>query len=444
MIEGKIIMGKKNQKLAILVALIVASTFIGCSNKTAEQSESVAEVGQANATGEKKYVSHLTENGEGIAIVREARNLSNWDQYKTPLIEMPRYNPEDPHSVDFRLHDVSQLDLTNETENLAHVSFDSKTKWPSADKMPTDFDPEKIMENGKNPGLGIRALHEQGITGKGVGVAIIDSPLLVDHAEYKDNLKLYEEIDTTEDNYAQMHSSAVASLAVGKTCGVAKGADLYFIGTTSHGDENILCESTCRAIDRILEINEKLPADRKIRVISISRGYGPEYKDFDKLEEKIKEAEEKGVFVLTTVTEDFKSQKSIRFMGLDRIDRNKMESSADYTTAVWHTENYKENDDYFSPATLLVPEGNRTVASWQGRDWYQYDSVGGKSWSTPYFAGCYALACQVYPQITPNQFFELAIKTGDILNDTPENTRKDKENARIINMAKLIEELKKL
>lgn len=66
------------------------------------------------------------------------------------------------------------------------------------------------------------------------------------------------------------------------------------------------------------------------------------------------------------------------------------------------------------------------------------------SWATPYFAGCYALACQVYPQITPNQFFELAIKTGDILNDTPENTRKDKENARIINMAKLIEELKKL
>lgn len=78
-------------------------------------------------------------------------------------------------------------------------------------------------------------------------------------------------------------------------------------------------------------------------------------------------------------------------MGLDRIDRNKMESSADYTTAVWYTENYKENDDYFSPATLLVPEGNRTVASWQGRDWYQYDSVGGKSWSTPYFAAAMRL-----------------------------------------------------
>ncbi len=436
-------MGKRNQKLAILVALIVASTFTGCSNKTAVQDEKVAEVEQANTTEEKKYVSHLTENGEGIA-----RERDTYEEELKLLTEMPKYNPEEICPVDLRARDVSQLDLTNEMGNLKYASFDSKTKWSSVDKMPTGFDPEKIMEYGKNPGLGIRALHGQGITGKGVGITIIDQPLLVDHVEYKDNLKLYEEIDVRSDIGAyyevSMHGPAVASLAGGKTCGVAKDADLYFIGTDSAGDDNIRCKSTCRAIDRILEINEKLPADRKIRVISISRGYRPEDKDFDKLEAKIKEAEEKGVFVLTTVTENFKSQKNIRFMGLDRRDPNKVESSADYTTAVWYTENYKENGDYFSPATLLVPEGNRTHASYQSSSLYQYDSEGGKSWATPYFAGCYALACQVYPQITPNQFFELAIKTGDILNDTPENTRKDKENARIINMAKLIEELKKL
>ncbi|MBQ3068302.1 MAG: S8/S53 family peptidase [Oscillospiraceae bacterium] len=438
-------MGKKNQKLAIMVALVVASTFTGCSNKTAEQSESVAEVKQANATEEKKYVSHLTENGEGIAIVREKDDWTEDDDRKEPLTEMLQYKPEDPYAVDLRSRDVSVLDLTNEMENLKYASFDSKTKWPSADKMPADFDPEKIMENGKNPGLGIRALHGQGITGKGVGIAIIDHPLLVDHAEYKNNLKLYEEIGVVDvyDKVEDEHGPAVASLAVGKTCGVAKDADLYFIGCTKFSDD-IVCANTCKCIDRILEINEKLPADRKIRVISISRGYEPEYKDFDKLEAKIKEAEEKGVFVLTTGPSAFISQKNISFMGLDRIDLNKVESSADYTTAVWYTGAYTENEDLFSPATLLVPEGNRTHANCQGQHLYGYDSVGGKSWATPYFAGCYALACQVYPQITPNQFFELAIKTGDILNDTPENTRKDKENARIINMAKLIEELKKL
>ena len=296
-------MEKKNQKLAILVALVVASTFTGCSNKTAEQSEKVAEVKQANATDEKKYVSHLTENGEGIAIVREKGDWTNMDGRKEPLMELPESVGEYV-VVDLRTCDCSQLDLINEMENLKYASFDSKTKWPSVDKMPTGFDPQKIMENGKNPGLGMRALHEQGITGKGVGIAIIGQPLLVDHDEYKDNLKLYEEIDV-EDTYDKVedeYGSAVAYLAVGKTCGVAKDADLYYIGNTKSGYD-VVCTNVCKCIDRMLEINEKLPADKKIRVITIPGYFCPEYKDeykdFDKLDAKLKEVENKGIFVLT-------------------------------------------------------------------------------------------------------------------------------------------------
>ena len=50
------------------------------------------------------------------------------------------------------------------------------------------------MEIGKNPGLNIRKLHKEGLTGKGIGIAIIDQNLLVDHSEYKDQLRMYEEI----------------------------------------------------------------------------------------------------------------------------------------------------------------------------------------------------------------------------------------------------------
>ena len=158
------------------------------------------------------------------------------------------------------------------------------------------------------------------------------------------------------------HGPAVASLAVGQNCGVAKDADLYYFGTTKFEDD-VVCANACKCIDRILEINEKLPADRKIRVISSSRGYEPKYKDFDKLEAKIKEAEEKGVFVLTTSPSAFISQKNIRFMGLDRRDLSKVDDPTNYTTAVWYIENYEEDDNSFSPATLLVPEGNRTHAN---------------------------------------------------------------------------------
>lgn len=43
------------------------------------------------------------------------------------------------------------------------------------------------MEAAKNLGLGIRQLHEQGLTDKGVKMAIIDQPLGM-HQEYADNI----------------------------------------------------------------------------------------------------------------------------------------------------------------------------------------------------------------------------------------------------------------
>ncbi len=53
--------------------------------------------------------------------------------------------------------------------------------------------------------------------------------LLVDHQEYRDRIRLYEEINIDKGTPAQMHGAAVASIAVGKTVGVAPEADLYYI-----------------------------------------------------------------------------------------------------------------------------------------------------------------------------------------------------------------------
>jgi hypothetical protein len=61
--------------------------------------------------------------------------------------------------------------------------------------MPEAFSPDTLRELGLDPGLGVRQLHEAGITGKRVGVAIIDQTLLVNHVEYADRLRLYEQIN---------------------------------------------------------------------------------------------------------------------------------------------------------------------------------------------------------------------------------------------------------
>ena len=127
----------------------------------------------------------------------------------------------------------------------------------------------------KNTGRGIREIHKEGIKGSGVSIAIIDQGLLVDHEEYKDNLVYYEKIHCIDEG-AALHGPAVASLAVGKSNGVAPNAKLYYIATT-YGhfkeagyefDAAILAD----CIMRVIEINEDLPENEKIRVIYFSKG----------------------------------------------------------------------------------------------------------------------------------------------------------------------------
>jgi hypothetical protein len=57
----------------------------------------------------------------------------------------------------------------------------------------------------------------------------------------------------------------------------------------------------------------------------------------------------------------------------------------------------------------------RTTAGSTGTDEYVFYRHGGWSWSIPYIAGAYALAAQVEPDITPDRFWALALKTGYVI-----------------------------
>lgn len=194
------------------------------------------------------------------------------------------------------------------------------------------------MELGKNPGLGSRELHQKGITGKGVGIAIIDQSLLVDHVEYKEQLKMYEEIHCYDER-ASMHGPAVASIAVGKTVGVALEADLYYI------------------------------------------------------------AETHGIYTIYVGSKDF--------MGLGR---NPLIDADDITS--YGKGEYWKKGEYYNNA-LLIPMDSRCTASPTGINDYVYYREGGMSWTVPYLAGLYALACQVNPDIILDVFFFETLNTSD-------------------------------
>ncbi len=329
------------------------------------------------------------------------------------LRSLPKHqaNSEDPFEVDLRGYDLSELDMTSAAADLAFSSFDDRTVWPAADRLPKGFDPNGIAETGRNPGLGVRSLHAQGITGRGVGIAIIDNPLLVDHVEYADRLRLYEEINVLPWQAAHMHGPAVASIAVGKTVGVAPGADLYYIGRWAmdilgsiiKGESAMDFTHDAKVIHRILQVNEQLPADRKIRVISISIGWSSSQKGYQEIAEAAAEAKAAGMLVICSSVE---AVHGFRFHGLGCDPTGGRDDFNAYRLASWGQHMYRSHD------RLLVPMDARTTASPAGRDEYVFYGQGGWSWSIPYIAGVYALAAQVDPNVTPDQFWALAMKTG--------------------------------
>lgn len=315
---------------------------------------------------------------------------------------------DDIWGYDLRSCDAADFDFSM-VSDFGEISFNTDTVWP--EDLPEGFDPGEILEFNKDPGLGIRALHERGITGEGVGIAVIDQALFQGHEQYKDNLMLYEEIHCG-DISAKMHGSTVASIAVGKDIGVAPGAKLYYIASTfvhsSEGEEGFDASIIADCILRVLEINRQLPEDQKIRVISISMGYDKEDAGYEELTEAIELADKAGVFVITTTTSEF-YDFSLFGMGRDyQDDPNDIHS---YGPVNWIADMFYESPEFFLDR-YLVPMGSRTYAGWTGSDDYEISNEGGLSWTVPWLAGFYALCCQVRPEMTPQEFIETVKSTA--------------------------------
>ncbi len=334
-----------------------------------------------------------------------------------PLKRLPHYDPllEKGWQVDLRGRDVSALDLTGRLADLRLADFDSGTRWP-AGRLPAEFDPEAILTLNRSPGLGVRALHDQGVSGAGVGIGIVDQALLVEHEEYRDRLRSYEEIHWRGDQ-AQMHGPAVASIAVGRTVGVAPGAELYYIAemhTTRGPNGSLEWDFTwlARSILRLLEINETLPAGRKLRVISISAGWSAGQKGYPETMAAVQQATRAGVFVVSTA---LSRTHGLHFHGLGRDQTSDPERADSYGPGLWWAEKFWSGSRFPPGDRLLVPMDARTTASPTGGSAYVYYSRGGWSWSVPWIAGLYALACQVQPAITPERFWAEALRTGTTL-----------------------------
>lgn len=324
-------------------------------------------------------------------------------------------DPEADHGFgDFRCADLRGMDLSDRLEELLTADFDTRTQWPEAAGLPERFAPDALLELGKDPGLGLRALHEQGITGKGVGIAIIDQTLLVDHREYADRLRLYQEYHTAAGQDASTHGPAVASIALGETVGVAPEALLYFIADDvgSGTGKNYVRDMTYYAqdVDSLTALNETLPEGEKIRVISMSVGWMADTAGAAELEAAIGRVREAGIAVVCVNSREALLEP---WMGMGRTPYGDPNSVEDIRPgAFWEAALYSGEYRGRDGSLLLVPMDRRTTASPAGEGEYAYFAEGGMSWAVPYVAGLYALACQVKPDVTFEEFTRAAQATA--------------------------------
>lgn len=318
--------------------------------------------------------------------------------------------PDETGCLDLRCADLRKADLSQSGTLLLNASFDDQTQWPDA--MPQGADLEKLAELGKDPGLGVHVLHEQGITGKGVGIAIIDQALLVEHQEYADRLRLYQEYHTASQDPASMHGPAVASIALGKTVGVAPEALLYYIaddlGSGTEGDFVRDMRFYAKDVERLTALNGTLPEGEKIRIISMSAGYMRDDLGAAEMDAAVSRARDAGIAVIMMNSRDPLMDS---FVGMGWEPYGDPNDIANCRPGRF-LEDYIYSGEYTGADGILVPMDRRTTAAQTGASEYAYYPSGGSSWKAPYVAGLFALACQVKPEITFEEFVQAAKETA--------------------------------
>lgn len=312
---------------------------------------------------------------------------------------------------DFRGLDLSDKNFKNVSlDVLKTINFDSQTKWPNKEKLPTEFNLKDIFENSKNPGLGLRELHNSGITGANINVAIIDQKLDVHHNEYSQKILSYEEVGKINEKIS-MHGPSVASLLVGKNCGIVPESKLYYIATPSGKNCNWNNQTT--ALNKIMNRNKSLSEKEKIKVVSCSLGYpnqsfGGSLSDYKKA---INEVRKSGVILV-----DANIFFELGFTGGGSII-NKDDPD---TYEKWlFTQESKSSRNSINDK-VIIPSDYRTVASsWNKKDKnttdeYAFYGRGGVSWSIPYLAGIFALMLQTNKDLTMIDMIKLLKNTSTL------------------------------
>ena len=299
------------------------------------------------------------------------------------LPEIAAVNGVEPYSDHWFSPTKVTVDLSAAPALAYSLTFSDKTSFSG---LPEGYDPEALLEWGKNPGLNIDILHKHGFTGEGAVIAYVDQPA-PGHAQYS-GVNLHYQNNSGSDN--SMHGPAVLSLLAGKDIGTAPEAEIYYYAHAAwKADQTTHAE----CLYQIIEQNKKLPADKKITMVGFSDNIDPSEANQKAFEAAVKACEDAGIMVWFCGENDAAS-----FLP--------MSNKNDYHNLV------VEQWGGGNPSLVYVPASGRTTAATMGGAEYIYWSSGGLSWTMPYTLGLYAIAYEIDPTLTQDDLREMIVDTA--------------------------------
>lgn len=258
---------------------------------------------------------------------------------------------------------------------------------------------QATMNWGMDPGLGVRELHQDGYTGKGVVVGYIDQPLLLTHEAYRNIEITYDVVWPEEQEQSSMHGPAVVSLLAGREIGVAPDIALTYVAEPSWLMDH---QTRVDALHKLIHLNETLPPEKRVRVVGISNSTDARARHSQEFKAAIQQAEAAGIMVFYVDMPDLTIEP---ITILPMSDKRKPEN---YDVAPL-VQGHAPSGDY-----LWVPTSGRTTASglpaWDRN--YRYWTNGGVSWAVPYVVGTVALGLQVDPSLTHAETVQYLKQTG--------------------------------
>jgi serine protease AprX len=310
----------------------------------------------------------------------------------------------------------------------------------------TDHPDHDLVKKLIYPGLGVERLHAQGITGKGVELAIVDGGYVDGSNEegFQNRVKLPAEFDKPEHYHPTMVMSTAA--ANGKLKGVAPDATVY-----SDMWPDFEGKDPMDVYKKIIE--GKLRGENNVRVINNSWGFSDQngiiHKDIRTILKEFKNvvdmAEKAGIQIVFAAGNEgeepgFPKLGTLSLFGVD-VDKLTAEDKKlrDYIldkvilVGAVNTQGSDKRTDHmlaeFSSVgdslnkkitpTVIAPGVDMMVYSWDKHQGNPKELVNGTSFASPYVTGLIALMVQANPKLTPADIRDILKKSSVKLGGVP-------------------------